>query len=312
MNILVTGGAGFIGTNLVNRLLKDGHTVRVIDKLTYASNKEVIIKTDFFEVDLAVHPLHPLLWHRPDVIFHLAAESHVDNSINGPEVFVDSNIIGTFKLLEAIRDTGLNTRFIHVSTDEVYGAIPLESDRRFREGDQYLPSSPYSATKASSDLLVKSWVATYGLNAVVTNCGNNYGPWQHSEKLIPTIINSIKNGKPVPIYGTGQNVRDWIHVDDHASALIHLAKLDKFPSGESFCIGANNPLNNLEIFNSIDAAMFNLGFRPGGMSFVADRPGHDSKYALDSSKLINTGWSPKIDFKTGIENTVKWYVESKI
>ena len=321
-NIIVTGGAGFIGSAVVEYLLKntDYHII-VIDKLTYASNDYVsnLSKTSA-RVELVEeciqnrYYLRYLLHTRnPIGIIHLAAESHVDRSINSPRPFIENNIIGTFELLEAIRsyknETGNDVRFHHVSTDEVFGDLELTDDK-FNEDTRYNPSSPYSASKAASDHLVRAYHRTYGLDTVITNCSNNYGPRQHSEKLIPCIISKALNNEPLPVYGDGKQIRDWLYVEDHASALYKVFTEGK--SGETYCIGGNEEKQNIEVIQTILEIIeqeTNLRNRRELITYVKDRPGHDLRYAIDTSKIERElGWKPLYSFKEGIKNTVKCYL----
>lgn len=286
MIVLVTGGAGFIGSHLVDLLVEDGHKVAIIDNLSYSSNiNNVNPKATLYNVDIRdAQSLEEVIERlSPDRIFHLAAETHVDNSIERPQAFLETNVMGTFNILECVRNLnkkGKRVRLIHVSTDEVYGDLSL-MEEPFTEKSPYKPSSPYSASKASSDHLVKSYVRTYGIDAVVTNCSNNYGPRQHEEKLIPKAIKHIKEGKPVPIYGTGQNVRDWIYVKDHCQALTYVAI--RGLSGDSYNIGSKTEKTNVEIIAAIGKV---LGVQPL-IQLVPDRAGHDFRYAINSKKLIN-------------------------
>jgi len=325
--IMVTGGAGFIGTALVRRLLAaTGAVVVNFDKLTYASNPAALAPfeghpryrfvrgciTDRGAVDAALEKF------QPDAVMHLAAESHVDRSIDGPDDCVNTNIVGTYVLLEAVRKHLANRqesdsfRFHHVSTDEVFGA--LGSDGHFSESSPYAPRSPYSASKAASDHLVRAWHATYGIPAVLSNSCNNYGPWQFPEKLIPLMIIKALGGEKLPVYGRGDQVRDWLYVDDHATALQLV--LTRGRIGESYNVGASCERSNIEIVHTICdlvddlAPAYAKGSRRDLVEFVADRPGHDHRYAIDATKLKNElGWSPKEDFSSGLEKTVRWYLE---
>ncbi|MEO5493501.1 MAG: dTDP-glucose 4,6-dehydratase [Sphingomonas sp.] len=325
--MLVTGGAGFIGSALVRRLVGQGHRVVNLDKLTYAAAPAALAgvagKSNyrFVEGDIADRRLIAvlLMGERVDTIVHLAAESHVDRSIDGPDAFVETNIVGTCQLLEAARaywkDLGGDAksvfRFHHVSTDEVFGDLDFEAGE-FHEASPYRPSSPYSASKAASDHLVRAWHHTYGLPVVITNCTNNYGPWQAPEKLIPLTILKALKGERLPVYGTGANFRDWLHVDDHAAAL--QAVFERGRVGETYAIGAREEHSNIamvaRICDLLDARVPIGGQRRNLIEFVADRPGHDRRYAIDPSKIeAELGWKPAISFTDGLAATVDWYVE---
>lgn len=328
--VLVTGGAGFIGSALCRFLIRKGGALVVnVDKLTYAANPSSLAEIDhspnyhFRHADVcnAAALAEIFAEFSPVLVFHLAAESHVDRSIDAAAAFVETNVLGTFHLLEAARahwqnlppERRGNFRFIHVSTDEVYGSI--ESGGQFRETDSYQPSSPYSASKAGADHLVAAWHRTYGLPTIVVNSSNNFGPCQFPEKLIPLIILNCLHHKPLPIYGTGENVRDWIYVDDHVRALWRIAERGR--PGEKYNVGARNERRNIEIVRAICQLMDRLSPAPfpGGheqlITFVADRPGHDVRYALDAGKLeTELGWQPRQDFATALEKTVRWYLEN--
>jgi dTDP-glucose 4,6-dehydratase len=303
MKAIVTGGAGFIGSHLVDLLVKKGWEVYVIDSLTYAAREESINKSaKFLWLDIcSVGLFEDIKTIQPDVIFHLAAETHVDNSIVGPQEFIDTNIVGTFNLLETVRKLGKKVRLVHVSTDEVFGDLK-KGDKPFKETDPYKPSSPYSASKASSDLLVKSYVRTYGIDAIVTNCSNNFGPRQHAEKLIPTVIECLKNDKEIPVYGSGQNIRDWIYVEDHCEALHFL--FEKGTSGESYNIGGECELTNLQIIDYLGKIME----RSPKIEFVKDRAGHDYRYAIDNSKIKSLGWINRGRFESDLRYTVHYFL----
>lgn len=333
MRILVTGGAGFIGSAVVRHLIQDtNHTVLNVDKLTYAGNLDSVApiaddpRYQFAHTDICeAAQMRDLLGQfRPDVIMHLAAESHVDRSIDGPAEFIHTNIIGTYTLLEAARHYWLALeptdqaafRFHHISTDEVYGDLD-GTDDLFTETTSYAPSSPYSASKASSDHLVRAWHRTYGLPTLITNCSNNYGPYHFPEKLIPHVILNALKGKILPIYGKGDQIRDWLYVEDHARALVQVATRGKI--GETYNIGGHNEKQNLEVVRNICAILEQLApAKPQGVinyadliSFVADRPGHDKRYAIDSSKIARElGWRPQETFETGLRKTVAWYLEN--
>jgi dTDP-glucose 4,6-dehydratase len=329
MIVFVTGGAGFIGSAVIRQLIRETDDVVVnIDKLTYAGNldslREVAVnpRYKFEKVDICDAARISRLFqkYQPDAVMHLAAESHVDRSIDGPAAFIQTNIVGTYTLLEASRHYWQNQRggdperfrFHHISTDEVYGS--LGETGLFTEETPYQPNSPYSASKASSDHLVRAWHHTYGFPAVTTNCSNNYGPYQYPEKLIPLMILNARDGKPLPIYGKGDNVRDWLHVEDHARALrlvLHWGRL-----GETYNIGGLNEKTNLEVVHTICALMDELlpdsAFAPHDslIKYVADRPGHDQRYAIDASKIERElGWRPQETFETGLRKTVQWYLE---
>ena len=330
MRIVVTGGAGFIGSALVRHLIgQSDHEVLVVDKLTYAGNltslKSVAAHSRFHfsQTDICISSKIKELFSsfRPDAVMHLAAESHVDRSIDGPADFIHTNVLGTYVLLEAAlgywRKLGPDRdkfRFLHVSTDEVYGA--LKEDGQFNEQSRYDPRSPYSATKAASDHLVRAWGHTFGLPILVTNCSNNYGPHQFPEKLIPlTVIKGLR-GEGIPVYGRGLNVRDWLFVDDHAAAL--KVVLERGRVGETYNIGGNSERRNIDVVSVICQVMDRLTKCPTASShgalihFVPDRPGHDFRYAIDSTKLNSElGWSPTCSFEAALEATVRWYIENR-
>ena len=324
--ILVTGGAGFIGSAVVRQFINETQCKVVnVDKLTYAGNLQSLASVAdssryaFEQVDIcdAAEVARVFREHQPDAVMHLAAESHVDRSISGPADFMQTNIVGTYTLLEAARNywNGLDAqrkaafRFHHISTDEVYGS--LGESGVFTEDTAYEPNSPYSASKASSDHLVRAWHHTYGMPVVTTNCSNNYGPYHFPEKLIPLVILNALNGKPLPIYGKGDNIRDWLYVDDHARALRLV--LEKGKLGETYNIGGWNEKTNLEVVQSICAILDEL--HPQGtphtqlITYVQDRPGHDRRYAIDASKIAkDLGWKPLETFETGLRKTVEWYL----
>ena len=317
--IIVTGGLGFIGSNLIELLLKRNYFVINIDKVSYSSNFYNVKdfkdnkKYKFVKCDLTnKKKIQSIIYeYKPDCIFNLAAETHVDRSIDGPDSFINSNILGVFNLLEIFRKyskTNKKTKLIHISTDEVYGDI-LKG--RSNEDFPYKPSSPYAASKASSDHLVSSYVKTYKIPAIVTNCSNNYGPKQHPEKLIPKLIYNILNNKSLPIYGNGKNSREWIHVKDHCDALLKVFQKGKI--GEFYNIGSNKNLDNLEICRyliSVAKQKIKIGSNIK-IQFVKDRPGHDVRYALDSKKILKKlGWKAKINFKNGLEKTFLWYLQN--
>ena len=326
MKILVTGGAGFIGSAVVRRAIADGHQVVNLDALTYAACLDNVAGVAdspayaFAQVDIrdAAAVEACIAAHAPDAIMHLAAESHVDRSIDGPGVFIETNVMGTYNLLQSARalwerqgrpDT---FRFHHISTDEVYGS--LGPTGQFTEDTPYDPRSPYSASKASSDHLVRAWHETYGLPVVLTNCSNNYGPYHFPEKLIPVIILNALAGKPLPIYGDGSNVRDWLYVEDHAEAL--LLVLQKGAPGRSYNIGGENEAKNIDIVRTICAILDEK--RPANhpreelIAFVADRPGHDLRYAIDPARIREElGWRPSVTLEEGLEKTVQWYLDNE-
>ena len=337
---LVTGGAGFIGSAVVRELINhSGHEVIVVDKLTYAGNLESLsdISEDerysFYAYDICDRKLMEsvLSKHQPDIVMHLAAESHVDRSIDGPGDFIQTNIVGTYTLLEAARkyfvelkrsapEKAGSFRFHHISTDEVYGDLHGVDDL-FVETTPYAPSSPYSASKASSDHLVRAWQRTYGLPTLVTNCSNNYGPYHFPEKLIPLMILNALEGKPLPVYGDGKQVRDWLYVEDHARALITVAQNGDI--AETYNIGGHNEKQNIEVVHLLCDLLDE--FRPASqnpalglssykelITYVADRPGHDQRYAIDASKIEKAlGWTPDETFETGMRKTVQWYLENE-
>ena len=308
IKLLVTGGAGFIGSNFVHHVVAhtDAH-VTVLDKLTYAGNRASLAglsadRVQFVVGDICDSVLVDRLVADADDVIHYAAESHNDNSLNDPSPFVQTNLIGTFSLLEAVRKHG--KRYHHISTDEVYGDLALDDPERFTESTPYNPSSPYSSTKAGSDLLVRAWVRSFGVRATISNCSNNYGPYQHVEKFIPRQITNLIDGIRPRLYGEGLNVRDWIHADDHSSAVLTI--LDKGAIGETYLIGADGEKNNKDV---VELILSGFG-RPGDdFDHVNDRPGHDLRYAIDSSKLrTELGWSPQYgDFEAGLAATIDWY-----
>jgi dTDP-glucose 4,6-dehydratase len=311
MRMLVTGGAGFIGSNFVLYTLahRKEYTVTVFDALTYAGNKESLRTVDgqytFVHGSITDATLVDSIMKDVDVVVHFAAESHNDNSLHNPAPFIDTNILGTFTLLEAVRKYGV--RFHHISTDEVYGDLALDDEKKFSEMTPYNPSSPYSASKASSDMLVRAWVRSFGVKATVSNCSNNYGPYQHVEKFIPRQITECILGRKPKVYGAGQNVRDWIHADDHSSA-VH-AILDKGRIGETYMIGADGEKNNMDVVRMI---LRGFGKSKDDFDHVTDRPGHDMRYAIDATKLrTELGWAPLYtQFEDGLRATIDWYKEN--
>ena len=308
MRILVTGGAGFIGSNFVHFLVDHTDaTVTVLDKLTYAASRDSIAGLPEDRVRLVVGDVadasvvEPLVAEH-DAVVHYAAESHNDNSLRDPSPFVQTNLVGTFTLLEAVRKAGV--RYHHISTDEVYGDLELDDPERFTEATPYNPSSPYSSTKAGSDLLVRAWVRSFGVQATISNCSNNYGPWQHVEKFIPRQITNVIDGGRPKLYGAGQNVRDWIHADDHSSAVWTILNAGRI--GETYLIGADGELNNLDVVRMI---LKHFGRPEDDFDHVNDRAGHDLRYAIDSTKLrTELGWEPRFgDFAAGLARTIEWY-----
>lgn len=333
MKFLITGGAGFIGSAVVRYLINETlHDVVNVDVLTYAGNLESLKRITqsqryVFELaDVGNHALMEEIYekHQPDYIMHLAAESHVDRSIDGPAAFIQTNIVGTYTLLEVTRaywnklqgDKKDRFRFHHISTDEVYGT--LGKDGLFTEESRYEPNSPYSASKASSDHLVRAWRETYGLPTVITNCSNNYGPYHFPEKLIPLVILNALAGKSLPVYGKGDQVRDWLYVEDHARALVKVVTEGQL--GETYNIGGHNEKQNIDVVRTLCTLLEELApNKPEGLdkyedliTFVADRPGHDVRYAIDATKIQQTlGWTPEETFETGMRKTVQWYLDNE-
>lgn len=336
MKLLITGGAGFIGSAVIRHIITNTQDEVVnLDKLTYAGNLDSLAEVSdteryaFEQVDICnrAEVDRVLAQHQPDAIMHLAAESHVDRSIDGPAEFIQTNIVGTYTLLEATRqywqaldaEKKANFRYHHISTDEVYGDLPHPSEtpnaeqHLFTEQTAYAPSSPYSASKASSDHLVRAWQRTYGLPILVTNCSNNYGPYHFPEKLIPLVILNALEGKPLPVYGKGDQIRDWLFVEDHARALYKVVTEGR--PGETYNIGGHNEKQNIEVVHTICDILQEL--RPQELSyrdlitFVQDRPGHDRRYAIDASKIqLELGWAPEETFESGIRKTVQWYLDN--
>ncbi|MCP5207429.1 MAG: dTDP-glucose 4,6-dehydratase [Hahellaceae bacterium] len=333
MRFLVTGGAGFIGSAVVRFLINEtAHNVLNVDKLTYAGNLESLASVSasdrysFAQVDICDREslAKTFAEFKPDFVMHLAAESHVDRSIDGPGDFINTNIVGTYQMLEVARKYygGLSGeakaafRFHHISTDEVYGSLGAEG--LFTETSRYEPNSPYSASKASSDHLVRSWRETFGLPTIVTNCSNNYGPFHFPEKLIPLVILNALDGKPLPVYGKGNQVRDWLYVEDHARALYKVVTEGEV--GETYNIGGHNEKQNIEVVKTLCALLEELApQKPAGLAryedlitYVADRPGHDQRYAIDASKIESElGWSPQETFESGMRKTVEWYLSNR-
>ena len=311
-HILVTGGAGFIGSNFVHHLLeRTQHTVTVLDKMTYAANAASLAGLDEsrFKLvvgDIADRELTDELVAQADAVIHYAAESHNDNSLANPEPFIHTNLIGTFTLLEAVRKHG--TRYHHISTDEVFGDLALDDPAKFTETTPYNPSSPYSSTKAGSDLLVRAWVRSFGIEATISNCSNNYGPYQHIEKFIPRQITNILSGLTPKLYGEGLNVRDWIHASDHSSAVLRILESGKI--GETYLIGADGEENNITVLRTILRLM---GKDENDFEHVIDRPGHDMRYAIDGTRLREElGWEPQFtNFEAGLADTITWYTDNR-
>lgn len=307
-HLLVTGGAGFIGSNFVHHVLSHtDHTLTVLDKLTYAGNRASLdglpeSRFTFVQGDIADAPLVDELFAGVDAVVHYAAESHNDNSLHDPRPFLDTNIVGTYTLLEAARRH--DRRLHHISTDEVYGDLELDDPARFTETTPYNPSSPYSSTKAGSDLLVRAWVRSFGVRATISNCSNNYGPYQHVEKFIPRQITNVIRGIRPKLYGKGENVRDWIHADDHSSAVLTI--LDRGEIGETYLIGADGEKNNKDV---VELILTLMGQPADAYDHVTDRAGHDLRYAIDSTKLrTELGWTPSFqDFEAGLAATIDWY-----
>jgi dTDP-glucose 4,6-dehydratase len=330
MRILVTGGAGFIGSNLTRLLVAGGHAVTVIDKLTYAGNLSSLTDLQgkpgfsFVQADIcdAEAMRRAFASAQPEAVMHLAAESHVDRSIDGPGEFIATNVTGTFQLLQAALGHWRSLegaakdkfRFLHVSTDEVFGSLG-PTDPAFNESTPYDPHSPYSASKASSDHLARAWMDTYGLPVVVTNCSNNYGPYQFPEKLIPVVILKCLRGDAIPVYGKGENIRDWLYVDDHARAL--LAAVEKGTPGRTYCIGGDNERRNIDLVKLLCSLLDEFRPRADGkphdsaITYVTDRPGHDMRYAIDARRArAELGWAPQEDFQSGFRKTVRWYLDN--
>jgi dTDP-glucose 4,6-dehydratase len=329
MKLLVTGGAGFIGSAVVRLAIARGHQVVNLDALTYAACLENVasVANDpgyaFEHADIRDRAALDRIFaaHQPDAVMHLAAESHVDRSIDGPGDFIETNITGTFNMLEAARKYWVaqgrpaGFRFHHISTDEVFGSLPADPSVKFTETTPYDPRSPYSASKAASDHLVRAWHETYGLPVVLTNCSNNYGPYHFPEKLIPVVILNALAGKPLPIYGTGANIRDWLYVEDHADAL--LLVVEKGAVGRSYNIGGENERTNLDLVRTLCAILDERRPKASGsyadqITFVADRPGHDARYAIDPGRIrAELGWCPSVTVEEGLERTVQWYLDNE-
>jgi dTDP-glucose 4,6-dehydratase len=329
MKILVTGGAGFIGSAVVRLAIARDHNVVNLDALTYAaclSNVASVAESPLYafeQADIRDRAALDLVFstHQPDIVMHLAAESHVDRSIDGPADFIETNITGTFNMLEAARTYWVaqgrpdGFRFHHISTDEVFGSLPADKSVKFTEDTPYDPRSPYSASKASSDHLVRAWAETYGLPVLLTNCSNNYGPFHFPEKLVPVIILNALAGKDLPIYGDGSNIRDWLYVEDHADAL--LTVLETGTLNRSYNIGGENERTNLELVQTLCAILDDLRPRARGryadqITFVTDRPGHDARYAIDPRRIREElGWRPSVTVEEGLRKTVQWYLDNE-
>ena len=330
MKLLVTSGAGFIGSAVVRLAIARGHQVVNVDALTYAACLENVAEAAkspgyaFEQADIRDRAALDTVFerHKPDAVMHLAAESHVDRSIDGPGAFIETNVTGTYNMLEAARDYWVARgrpeafRFHHISTDEVYGSLPADPAVKFTESTPYDPRSPYSASKASSDHLVRAWHETYGLPVVLTNCSNNYGPYHFPEKLIPVVILNALAGQPLPIYGKGENIRDWLYVEDHADAL--LLVVAKGAVGRSYNIGGENERTNLDLVRTLCGFLDRKRPRDDGRSyaeqitFVTDRPGHDARYAIDPTRIREElGWRPSVTVEEGLERTVQWYLDNQ-
>ncbi|WP_370274588.1 MULTISPECIES: dTDP-glucose 4,6-dehydratase [Rhodobacterales] len=329
MKILVTGGAGFIGSAVVRQAIRDGHSVVNVDALNYAACLENVASVSnapgyaFEHADIRDRAALDRIFaaHEPDAVMHLAAESHVDRSIDGPGDFVETNITGTYNMLEAARAYWVRQgrpesfRFHHISTDEVFGSLPADPSVKFTEDTPYDPRSPYSSSKAASDHLVRAWHETYGLPVVLTNCSNNYGPFHFPEKLIPVVILNALAGKPLPIYGKGENIRDWLFVEDHADALLLVVAKGKL--GRSYNIGGENERTNLDLVKTLCGILDAKKPKAQGsyadqITFVTDRPGHDARYAIDPSRIREElGWRPSVTVEEGLERTVQWYLDNE-
>jgi dTDP-glucose 4,6-dehydratase len=328
MKLIITGGAGFIGSSVIRRALHAGYSVLNIDVLTYAASLESLRGVSnhpaytFAQIDIQNKSdlVSEFNHFEPDAVIHLAAETHVDRSIDDPSIFVQTNVLGTLNLLEVSRKywdkngEQSHFRFLHVSTDEVFGSLSSNSSELFTEKTPYDPRSPYSASKASSDHLVRAWNKTFGFPILITNCSNNYGPRQFPEKLIPKVILNALCGLPLPVYGSGKNIRDWLYVDDHADALLKV--LEKGELGRTYNIGGGSQMSNLEVVQLICELLENIDSRASGkyedlITFVEDRPGHDTRYAIDFSRIEKElGWSPQTSFTDGLETTVNWYLDN--
>ncbi|MFC4669477.1 dTDP-glucose 4,6-dehydratase [Seohaeicola nanhaiensis] len=329
MKLLVTGGAGFIGSAVVRHAIAAGHQVVNLDALTYAACLDNVASVAdnpayaFVQADIRDRAALDRVFaeHAPDAVMHLAAESHVDRSIDGPGAFIETNVTGTYTLLEAARAFWVGQgkpgafRFHHISTDEVFGSLPTDPAVKFTEDTPYDPRSPYSASKAASDHLVRAWHETYGLPVVLTNCSNNYGPFHFPEKLIPVVILNALAGKPIPIYGAGENVRDWLYVEDHADALLTVVQRGQV--GRSYNIGGENEARNIDLVRAICAILDTKKPKTGSyadqITFVTDRPGHDARYAIDPARIrAELGWRPSVTLEQGLEKTVDWYLANEV
>ena len=329
MKILVTGGAGFIGSALIRAAIAKGHSIINLDALTYAASLESLASIadspDYVFEHVDIRNSNDLTQvfdrHKPEAVMHLAAESHVDRSIDGPADFIETNVTGTFNLLEAARTYWGNAgspdhfRFHHVSTDEVFGSLPIDQSTVFTEKTAYDPRSPYAASKAASDHLVRAWHSTYGLPTIISNCSNNYGPYQFPEKLIPVVILNALAGRNIPIYGDGSNVRDWLFVEDHADALLHI--LSHGEVGRSYNVGGENECSNIDLVQRICSILDRVHPRTDAsyadlITFVTDRPGHDARYAIDPTRVRSElGWSSSVPLDEGLERTVNWYLANR-
>jgi len=312
MKVLVTGGAGFIGSDLVRRLAREGFSVSVIDKLTYAGDikriAEVLNMVKFYKEDITNSKKINEIFEKekPEIVVHYAAETHVDRSILDPDTFFHTNVIGTLHLLKASLKYKVK-KFIHISTDEVYGELPLESKEKFTEKTPLQPNSPYSASKASADMLVRSFIETFELPAIIVRASNNYGPWQYPEKLIPLAISKLLSEEKIPIYGTGQNIRTWLYVEDFTEAILQI--IDKGKEGEVYNVGSSEEKKNIDVIKKL---LDILNKSEDYIEFIPDRPGHDLRYAVDTTKIQKEiGWKPKVSFEEGLRKTVEWYIDNK-
>ena len=312
MKVLITGGAGFIGSDLVRKLAKEGIDVSVVDKLTYAGDikriSEVLSTISFYKADITnLGKIEEILEvEKPEIIVHYAAETHVDRSILDPDPFFHTNVIGTLHLLKASLKCKVK-KFIHISTDEVYGELPLDSKEKFTEKSPLQPNSPYSASKASADMVVRSFIETFEIPAIIVRASNNYGPWQYPEKLIPLAISKLLSEEKIPVYGTGQNIRTWLYVEDFTESILQI--IDKGKEGEIYNVGSSEEKKNIEVIKTL---LEILNKSEDYIEFVPDRPGHDLRYAVDTTKIQKEiGWKPKVSFEEGLRRTVEWYVDNK-